>query len=47
MTLKMTEKERVEAAIQRCEQKLAAAGDELSRFYYRRSIVRLCSLISL
>jgi len=35
----MTEKERVTAAIQRIEAKLAAASDEDSRFYYRACLV--------
>jgi hypothetical protein len=35
----MTEKERVIAAIARIEAKLAAAGDDLSRFYYRACLV--------
>ncbi len=35
----MTEKERVTAAIAKCEAKLAAATDEPSRFYYRQCLV--------
>jgi hypothetical protein len=35
----MTELEWVRRAIRRCEEKLAAAGDELSRYYYRCCIV--------
>lgn len=31
----MTEIERAQAAIRRCEAKLAAVSDELSRYYYR------------
>jgi hypothetical protein len=35
----MTEIEQARAAIKRCQAKLAAAGDELSRYYYRCCMV--------
>ncbi len=35
----MSERERVIAAIARCEAKLASAGDEMSRYYYRCCLV--------
>jgi hypothetical protein len=35
----MTEKERVIAAIKRCEEKMAAAADEQSKWYYSMCLV--------
>lgn len=35
----MSEIDRTQAAIERCEAKLAAARDELSRYYYRQCLV--------
>jgi hypothetical protein len=37
--LRMTERDKVLAAIARIEAKLAAAADEPSRFYYRACLV--------
>ena len=39
MTLSMTEKERVLAAIKRCEAKRDAQTDELSKWYYAMCLI--------